>query len=122
MKEHPEAKDQIFKPRGSGNRQAQQGEDEGNEGTSQNGPGIGYGGGRNRDGDPRGHLYDKRTGTLRDPQRSIYYDPTYNPFGAPPPGMPYREKSKCDLSCPSEEGFFDEFSVFAVADMAPRRL
>ncbi|GAA6011008.1 hypothetical protein JCM11491_005906 [Sporobolomyces phaffii] len=43
------------------------------------------------DGDePRG-LYDK-TGKLKHPERSIYYDPVFNPFGAPPPGMPYREK------------------------------
>ncbi|KAF9315671.1 hypothetical protein BG003_002803 [Podila horticola] len=28
---------------------------------------------------------------LRDPTRSIYYDPVLNPYGAPPPGMPYLE-------------------------------
>jgi hypothetical protein len=27
----------------------------------------------------------------KDPTRSIYYDPVFNPYGAPPPGMPYRE-------------------------------
>lgn len=26
------------------------------------------------------------------PERSLYYDPIYNPWGNPPPGMPYREK------------------------------
>ncbi|CEH16902.1 Uncharacterized conserved low complexity protein [Ceraceosorus bombacis] len=26
------------------------------------------------------------------PERSVYYDPVFNPTGAPPPGMPYREK------------------------------
>ncbi|KZV74140.1 hypothetical protein PENSPDRAFT_732525 [Peniophora sp. CONT] len=26
------------------------------------------------------------------PERSIYYDPTLNPFGVPPPGMPYVER------------------------------
>jgi WW domain-binding protein 11 len=26
------------------------------------------------------------------PERSIYYDPVLNPFGAPPPGMPYIER------------------------------
>ncbi|GAA5929778.1 uncharacterized protein JCM15063_004245 [Sporobolomyces koalae] len=36
-------------------------------------------------------LYD-RNGRLKHPERSIYYDPVFNPFGAPPPGMPYREK------------------------------
>ncbi|KAF9341045.1 hypothetical protein BGZ91_011205 [Linnemannia elongata] len=28
---------------------------------------------------------------VRDPTRSIYYDPVLNPFGAPPPGQPYLE-------------------------------
>ena len=36
-------------------------------------------------------LYDKN-GRLKHPERSIYFDPVFNPFGAPPPGMPYREK------------------------------
>ena len=26
------------------------------------------------------------------PERSIYYDPVLNPFGVPPPGMPYVER------------------------------
>jgi len=38
-------------------------------------------------------LYDKN-GRLKHPERSIYFDPVFNPFGAPPPGMPYREKRK----------------------------
>ncbi|GAA5887438.1 hypothetical protein JCM6882_002529 [Rhodosporidiobolus microsporus] len=36
-------------------------------------------------------LYD-RNGRLKHPERSIYYHPEFNPFGVPPPGMPYREK------------------------------
>jgi hypothetical protein len=32
-------------------------------------------------------LFDK-DGRLREPERSVYYDPVYNPFGVPPPGMP----------------------------------
>ena len=28
----------------------------------------------------------------RDPRRSVYYDPVFNPYGAPPPGMEYRER------------------------------
>lgn len=39
------------------------------------------------------HLYDEE-GRLRDPKRSLYYDAVYNPFGVPPPGMPYRERSE----------------------------
>ncbi|GAA5960475.1 hypothetical protein JCM3765_003647 [Sporobolomyces pararoseus] len=44
-----------------------------------------------RDGDEPKGLYDKN-GRLKHPERSVYYDPVFNPFGAPPPGMPYREK------------------------------
>lgn len=28
-------------------------------------------------------------------KRSIYYDPVWNPYGAPPPGMPYKERCTC---------------------------
>ncbi|GJN87231.1 hypothetical protein Rhopal_000176-T1 [Rhodotorula paludigena] len=42
-------------------------------------------------GDNTPGLYDKN-GRLKHPERSLYYDPVYNPYGAPPPGMPYREK------------------------------
>lgn len=41
-----------------------------------------------------GPAYDKH-GRLRDPTKSVYYDPVFNPFGAPPPGMPYMEKREC---------------------------
>jgi hypothetical protein len=36
-------------------------------------------------------IFDSK-GRLRDPKRSVYYDPVLNPFGVPPPGMPYRER------------------------------
>ncbi|KAI0688144.1 WW domain binding protein 11-domain-containing protein [Cytidiella melzeri] len=36
------------------------------------------------------NLFNKR-GLPRHPERSIYYDPVMNPFGIPPPGMPYAE-------------------------------
>jgi hypothetical protein len=35
------------------------------------------------------------SGRLKDPTRSVYFDPVYNPFGVPPPGMPYKERSRC---------------------------
>jgi hypothetical protein len=35
----------------------------------------------------------KRQQPQRDPRRSIYYHEIFNPHGAPPPGMPYMEKS-----------------------------
>ena len=31
-------------------------------------------------------------GLPRHPERSIYYDPVLNPYGVPPPGMPYMER------------------------------
>lgn len=40
----------------------------------------------------------------RDPRWSIYYDPVFNPYGAPPPGMPYLEKSHAQLVA---EGLLD---------------
>lgn len=36
-------------------------------------------------------------GLPRHPERSIYYDPVMNPFGVPPPGMPYMERRKLTL-------------------------
>lgn len=40
----------------------------------------------------------------RDPKWSIYYDPVFNPYGAPPPGMPYLEKPHSQLVA---EGLLD---------------
>jgi hypothetical protein len=70
VSEHPEARDRIFRTgkRGEPNDNAQKG---------------------GKDDD----RYDE-DGRLRDPTRSIYFDPVYNPWGAPPPGMPYRERSE----------------------------
>ncbi|KAI0053411.1 hypothetical protein FA95DRAFT_1579517 [Auriscalpium vulgare] len=36
-------------------------------------------------------LFDKN-GIPLHPERSLYYDPVMNPFGVPPPGMPYLER------------------------------
>lgn len=33
------------------------------------------------------------------PERSIYYDAVMNPYGVPPPGMPYVERRKFHLAC-----------------------
>ncbi|KIP10074.1 hypothetical protein PHLGIDRAFT_28623 [Phlebiopsis gigantea 11061_1 CR5-6] len=35
----------------------------------------------------------KKNGLPRHPERSIYYDPVLNPYGVPPPGLPYVERS-----------------------------
>ena len=34
----------------------------------------------------------QKNGLPKHPERSVYYDPIFNPTGAPPPGMLYREK------------------------------
>ncbi|TFK77490.1 hypothetical protein BDN72DRAFT_910924 [Pluteus cervinus] len=40
---------------------------------------------------PKRNLF-KKNGLPRHPERSIYYDPVMNPYGVPPPGMPYAER------------------------------
>ncbi|GAC99189.1 hypothetical protein PHSY_006789 [Pseudozyma hubeiensis SY62] len=42
--------------------------------------------------------------TAQDPRWSIYYDAVFNPYGAPPPGMPYLEKPHAQLV---QEGLLD---------------
>lgn len=38
-------------------------------------------------------IFDKN-GIPVHPERSVYYDPVMNPYGVPPPGMPYMERRK----------------------------
>lgn len=102
VKEHPDAKDKVFKPRGAGGGGRGgdgqgQAEEEGDE-NGASGSGAEWKG--------RKRLHDETTGRLRDPTRSAYYDPVYNPWGAPPPGMPYKERRESfssALSCVSCE-------------------
>lgn len=42
------------------------------------------------------NYFDKK-GLPRHPERSIYYDPVMNPYGMPPPGMPYAQRRMHDL-------------------------
>ena len=42
-------------------------------------------------------LFNKH-GLPRHPERSVYYDPVMNPYGVPPPGMPYIERRKFSVS------------------------
>jgi hypothetical protein len=42
---------------------------------------------------PQRKVFNKR-GLPRHPERSIYYDPVMNPYGVPPPGMPYLERGQ----------------------------
>ncbi|WWC70052.1 uncharacterized protein I206_103996 [Kwoniella pini CBS 10737] len=55
------------------------------------------------------HLYDEN-GRLRDPKKSVYYDAVYNPFGVPPPGMPYKERTPEQQSEEEEEEEDDDES------------
>jgi len=32
----------------------------------------------------------------KDPRKSVYYDEVWNPYGVPPPGMPWRERDEDD--------------------------
>ena len=41
---------------------------------------------------PRSRNLFNKHGLPRHPERSIYYDPVMNPYGVPPPGMPYVER------------------------------
>jgi hypothetical protein len=96
VKEHPDAKDQIFKPKHAGQGVRRGGPEEGDEDEDEDENGA------SGSGSGRGRLYDAQ-GRLRDPTRSAYYDPVYNPWGAPPPGMPYKERrelaSVSDVLC-----------------------
>lgn len=49
------------------------------------------------------NLFDKN-GLPRHPERSVYYDPVMNPFGVPPPGMPFMQR----LTLPGEVWSDDE--------------
>ncbi|WWC89269.1 uncharacterized protein L201_004190 [Kwoniella dendrophila CBS 6074] len=69
VKENPDAHDRVY-----GIRKSKEGEN------------------RNLKEEAQKHLYDE-SGKLRDPKKSIYYDAIYNPFGVPPPGMPYKERT-----------------------------
>jgi hypothetical protein len=44
----------------------------------------------------------------RDPKRSVYYDKVWNPYGVPPPGMPWRERDDDD-----SEGILFPFTVMS---------
>ncbi|KAK6910071.1 hypothetical protein I203_104100 [Kwoniella mangroviensis CBS 8507] len=81
--EHPEARDRVF-----GVRKPKENE-----------------GGLTTREESQKHLYDEN-GRLRDPKKSVYYDPVYNPFGVPPPGMPYKERTPDEVE--EEEGSEDD--------------
>lgn len=58
-------------------------------------------------GEQKRNLFDKR-GLPRHPERSIYYDPVMNPYGVPPPGMPYIERPLREDEVASDEDDTDD--------------
>lgn len=50
----------------------------------------------------------------KNPKKSIYYDPVFNPYGVPPPGMPYKEWSDMEESEISSEGQSTPESIAAI--------
>ena len=81
VKEHPEHRKLVYRPR----------RDQGDSTQPPPAP-----------GEQKRNLFDKR-GRPRHPERSIYYHPVLNPYGVPPPGMPYVEKRERD---PSNTAFY----------------
>jgi len=73
VKEHPEQRKLVYRPR--------------KQETSENqkaAPPV----------EQKRNLFNKH-GLPRHPERSVYYDPVMNPYGIPPPGMPYIERREC---------------------------
>ncbi|KAH8925899.1 hypothetical protein BT69DRAFT_1331741 [Atractiella rhizophila] len=77
LKEHPEERDKIIKKPGQAQGDYKSNLKEQVESAQRKG------GERN---------IFKKDGTLVNPKKSVYYDPVYNPYGVPPPGMPYLER------------------------------
>lgn len=73
VKEHPEQHKLVYRP-----RRQEKGEDQ------KEAPPV----------EQKRNLFNKH-GLPRHPERSIYYDPVMNPYGVPPPGMPYIERREC---------------------------
>ncbi|KAI0652305.1 WW domain binding protein 11-domain-containing protein [Trametes meyenii] len=73
VKEHPEQRKLVFRARRPAERR-----DEQNEQIAV----------------PKTRNLFRKNGLPRHPERSLYYDPVYNPYGVPPPGMPYVERGK----------------------------
>ncbi|KAI0756574.1 WW domain binding protein 11-domain-containing protein [Daedaleopsis nitida] len=72
VKEHPEQRKLVFK-----SRRPTESRDNKQEDTPA----------------PKKRNLFKKNGLPRHPERSIYYDPVMNPYGVPPPGMPYVERA-----------------------------
>ncbi|KAF5323490.1 hypothetical protein D9611_005523 [Ephemerocybe angulata] len=53
------------------------------------------------------NMFNKK-GLPRHPERSIYYDPVMNPYGVPPPGLPYMERALLPGEADSDVEMQDE--------------
>lgn len=73
MKEHPEHRKLVYRPHRDPNEKQKQPDDL----------------------KPQSRNLFNKHGLPRHPERSIYYDPLLNPYGVPPPGMPYIERRTC---------------------------
>lgn len=69
-------------------------------------------------GEQKRNLFDKR-GLPRHPQRSIYYDPVLNPYGVPPPGMPYVERPLREDEIDSEADRADDTDEDIIMPQGP---
>lgn len=74
VQEHPEARHLVFKRRKEKEKDESEGEKKEEAATKK-----------------KRNLFNKN-GLPRHPERSIYYNPVMNPYGMPPPGMPYVER------------------------------
>ncbi|KAI9062957.1 hypothetical protein FKP32DRAFT_1612174 [Trametes sanguinea] len=90
VKEHPEHRKLVFKSR----RPAESRDEKKEEGTA-----------------PKTRNLFRKNGLPRHPERSIYYDPVYNPYGVPPPGMPYVERPLLPTEVDSEPEESDDDDI-----------
>ena len=78
VEEHPESRNLVFKRRREQPRDKTEEEKKAEAATA---------------GKKKRNLFNKN-GLPKHPERSIYYDPVMNPYGMPPPGMPYVERGE----------------------------
>ncbi|KAI0375436.1 hypothetical protein BV20DRAFT_270274 [Pilatotrama ljubarskyi] len=90
VKEHPEQRKLVFKSR----RPAESRDEKKDESTA-----------------PKTRNLFRKNGLPRHPERSIYYDPVYNPYGVPPPGMPYVERALLPNEADSEAEESDDDDI-----------
>ncbi|KAJ2984934.1 hypothetical protein NUW54_g10322 [Trametes sanguinea] len=90
VKEHPEHRKLVFKSR----RPAESRDEKKEEGTA-----------------PKTRNLFRKNGLPRHPERSVYYDPVYNPYGVPPPGMPYVERPLLPTEVESEPEESDDDDI-----------